>query len=505
MTKNKSSALIILDGWGIRPQKYYNAILTAQPQTFDFLWQHNPHASLSASGEAVGLPAGTIGNSEVGHLTIGAGKVIKQSLSLINDLIDNNKLCSNKPFADHLASLEKTGGTLHLIGLISDGGVHSHISHLFALMRCAKKYQIKKVFIHAILDGRDTPPQSAEHYLQQLEQFCAEEQIGSIASLCGRFYAMDRDEQWDRTKEAFHLYTDPTYNLSPSWHTVIKKSYENNTSDEFILPTRLAPDGFVKANDGVVFFNFRPDRMRQLVSYFLATKIPIKRAAYPALFPTKPIGAFVISMVRYHDLFTNDVILPRQPIPETLLDVIQKSGRTIFSIAETEKYAHVTYFLNGGREIARTEETRVLIPSKGLKNYAESPCMSAKEITATILNSLEKSPADFYVANYANVDIVGHTGDFEATVKAVGCVDEQLAQLYDAFVVKKGGMLFIVGDHGNGEEMWGTKTNGTKTSHTTNPVPFIGVNTGLPTDHLHELADVKEYILRAIGITRRLS
>lgn len=505
MTKNKSSALIILDGWGIRNSIDFNAIRTAQPHTFNLLWEHNPHASLNASGVAVGLPEKTMGNSEVGHLTIGAGSIIKQPLSRINDLIFDGKLCSNNSLIEQLTSLKKTKGALHLIGLVSDGGVHSHLSHLCALIKCAAEYSLKKIFIHAILDGRDTPPQSAHQFLSELEMFCKTNQIGTIASICGRFYAMDRDEQWDRVEQAFHLYTDQNHKTASSWQTALEESYENSISDEFVSPIRIDPEGYIKKNDGVIFFNFRPDRMRELVSYFLATKIPTKRGNYPSNFPIRSTSLFILSMVAYHPLFTNSTILPSSIVSKTLLDEIEKDGRTIFTIAETEKYAHVTYFLNGGREVVRTGETRILVPSKGLKNYADYPCMSANEITAAILTSLEKKPADFYVANYANVDMVGHTGDFNATIDAVTCVDKQIAELYDAFVLKRGGMLFIVGDHGNGEEMWDQKTDRTKTSHTTNPVPFIAVNSTLSTDEMHGLADIKNYILLAIGITRSKS
>lgn len=479
--KKQPVALVILDGWGLRAETDFNAIAAADPTMFNRLWREYPHASLEASGPAVGLPEGVMGNSEVGHLTIGAGKIIEQSLSVINKLITQHQLCGAPAITANFAELIKTNGALHLIGLVSDGGVHSHIDHLKALISCATATGIQKVFVHAILDGRDTAPYSAPHYLTQLEEFCKTKKTGVIASVCGRFYAMDRDKQMDRTRAAFELYTRPPELHERHWREILEQNYKNNISDEFIPPTNLHPEGFIRPEDGIFLFNFRPDRMRQLTELLLGQT-----------------AVFLVSMTRYQKKFTNPVVISHVDSTATLLDRLEQKKLSMFTIAETEKYAHVTYFFSGGRETVRPTETRVLIPSLGIKNYAEQPCMSAPEITKQIVASLINNPADFYLINYANADMVGHTGNFNATVQAVRCVDNQLAILFDEFVAKRDGTIFIVGDHGNAEDMWDPIRKRPKTSHTTNPVPFIAVDAGQTLPAMRGLSDVAQIIERRL-------
>lgn len=491
-------ALIILDGWGIGPKNNFNAITTAQPTTFNRLWKTYPHTILKASGDAVGLPDGVFGNSEVGHLTLGAGKIIKQQLVVINDLIKENALCVQPTIQKNFATLANNNGALHLIGLVSDGGVHSHQSHLQALIACAAQAGISKIFIHAILDGRDTLPRSAATYLEELEQFCITQHAGVIASLCGRFYAMDRDEQWDRTRAAFDLYSSAPNITEHHWRPVLEKAYQQGISDEFMPPTNLHAEGFIRPEDGILLYNFRPDRMRQLTSFLLAKPLPLKKTTSIPNYPPKPQYLFCASMVQYHKEFSNPVIVPTADVRDTLLDRLESKGLSIFTIAETEKYAHVTYFFSGGKETTRKHETRILVPSLGIKNYAEQPCMSAPTITKKIVYSLETNPCNFYLINYANADMVGHTGNFEAAVAAVRCVDQQLAILFDEIVEKRNGTIFIVGDHGNAEEMVDKKTLMPKTSHTTNPVPFIAVNTNINLTPMSGLSDVAGILERAL-------
>ncbi len=476
-------ALIILDGWGMRTEATFNAIAAGCPPTFNRLWAEYPHATLAASGPAVGLPEGVMGNSEVGHLTLGAGKVIMQPLSKINQLIENKTLCDVPAIKTNFAQLAREGGALHLIGLVSDGGVHSHQEHLHALIKCAATAGIERVFIHAILDGRDTPPQSAATYLEKLEAFCATQKAGIIASLCGRFYAMDRDEQWERTRAAYDLYTVPPKIRELHWRETLAHFYKDTITDEFVPPTNLHPEAFVRPEDGIFLFNFRPDRMRQLTALLLENAGRHR---------------FLVSMTRYKKSFINPVVIEKEDVTNTLLDRLAQKGLTIFTIAETEKYAHVTYFFSGGREAAHARETQVLVPSLGIKNYADKPCMSAPEITAKIVASLKNNPCDFYLINYANADMVGHTGNFEATVATVTCVDKQLAVLFDEIVRKRNGSIFIVGDHGNAEDMWDPINQTPRTSHTTNPVPFIAVGLTGELSPMLELGDVAGVIEDAV-------
>ena len=465
----KPTMLIILDGFGISKQKKGNAIMAAKMPTWNQLLKNYPHTTLKASGTSVGLLPGYIGNSEVEHTTIGAGKIVKTVLKKFHESIDNGTIFQNKILLNNLKKIKKDNA-LHLIGLLSDGGVHSHEKHLYALLKLAKKLKIKNVFIHPFLDGRDVAPKSAAKYLKRLDKICKELKCGQIATIHGRFYAMDRDNNWDRTKISYNILTKQKEKIEfSSWKEALKNSYAKNITDEFFYPTRLLENGFIKKNDGIIFFNFRPDRARQLTESFIDPNFKH--------FKTQKLNLkFFITTTRYKEEFKklkNDILFEKEVIKNTLLDQIKKD---IFVIAETEKYAHVTYFFKGRNEKQSKNETRILIPSIKTKNYINNPEMSAAKITQQIIKSLKTKPAFFYLVNYANPDMVGHSGNFKATVKACEFLDKQLKKLYEIIVEKMDGTMFIISDHGNAEEMIDIKNNKPITAHTKNPIPFVFVN-----------------------------
>ncbi len=473
--------LVILDGFGDSQKNHENAITQANMPTLTQLKNQYSWTLLQASGEHVGLPSGYIGNSEVGHLTIGAGRIIESDLKRIHESIDNGSFFTNKTLLNRLNQLKDSRKTLHLIGLLSDAGVHSHEKHLHSLLTLSAQIGLNQVVIHAFIDGRDVPPQSATTYLQRLDDLCQKLGIGTIGSLHGRFYAMDRDNNLDRTQVSFDVLTQRNHIASVSWQEALKQSYANNLTDEFFYPQIIESRGHTAARgekpirasrtiainhttiqpeDGVIFFNFRPDRARQLTAQFLGNpKLPL---------------AFFITMTRYQKKFTTDVLFEKEIIKHTLLDeiVAQKPQAKLYVIAETEKYAHVTYFFRGMREKKFPNETQMLIPSLKVKDYTERPEMSAQAITDAVINSITHDPAYFYLINYANADMVGHSGNLEATVKACEILDEQLEQLYRKVVLEFGGTIFITADHGNAEEKLDSKGN-PLTAHTTNPVIFL--------------------------------
>ena len=480
-------ALIIFDGFGYRKDTKYNAIAQAYTPTIDYLLSHYPHCLLHAAGEYVGLPPGYIGNSEVGHMTIGAGQIIKQSLTIINEAIENKSFFQNTTLIIHLEHLKRTEKTLHLIGLLSDAGVHSNINHLLALIKAAHDIHVKRIIVDVILDGRDTTSKSAFKYLRELDGYIKQFPEVAIGSIHGRFYAMDRDKNFDRTDQSINILTTKTAKKNITWQEVLEKNYAQNISDEFIPPTQLSPENMIHEDDGIIIFNFRSDRSRQLKNQL--QKLDLN---------------FVLTMVPYETSDNkSNCLFETSQITNTLLDVLAKNNKTVFAVAETEKYAHVTYFFNGGHEQKLDNETRVVIPSIKTKNYVDCPCMSAPEITNAILKSLKDKPCDFYLVNYANADMVGHSGDMQATIKAVECLDKQLAILYEKIVKKYHGTLYITADHGNAELMYDEKSMQPSTSHTENPVPFIYVtnkknNTKIV--NIAQLADIKDFILKDMGI-----
>jgi 2,3-bisphosphoglycerate-independent phosphoglycerate mutase len=457
-----------------------------------------PHAILEASGPYVGLPKGNIGSSEAGHFTIGLGRIIKEPITFINDAIDNKSFFSNPILVNTLKKLPPEN-TLHLIGLLSDAGVHSDLKQLYAFLEAAKQQGITKVIIHPFLDGRDTPPQSAGQFLQLLEKKIKELGIGKIGSIHGRLYAMDRDNNWNRTEQSYRILTKPHQTIDTSWEQAIEHYYTINTTDEFIPPTPLAKDAYIKDGDGIIFFNFRPDRARQLTAAFVDPDFDN--------FKKKQIKlSFFITPTVYNTKLKTEALYPTpKDATNSLKDILRQHGKTIFSIAETEKYAHVTYFFDGGREDSASNETRVLIPSLHTKQYVKKPEMSAHAITQKILESLKTDPCDFYLINYANADMVGHSGNFGATIKAIECLDKQLGILYDQIVKNMGGTMYVTADHGNAEDKYDEEAHQPRTAHTTNPVPFIMLRNDLKgkgTEKLPltQLSNIAPFILKNMNL-----
>jgi len=491
------TVLVILDGLGYRKETAYNAVAQAHTPTLDELLAHYPHTLLQASGCAVGLLPGVVGNSEVGHLTIGAGRVVPQPIALMDELINSGGLCKHAVLANNFAHLALSDHTLHIMGLLSDSGVHAHERHLYALVDCARDYGIKHIAIHCFLDGRDSPPQSAAVYLERLEQRLAHVPGAYIATLCGRFYAMDRNKEWSRTHETYAMLTQQQKIPFATWRQVLAHYYTQNITDEFIPPTQLTHDGVMHDGDGVIFFNYRPDRARQLMKAFV-------EAGFNQFKRVPVTLAFFITPTVYDKAVPTLALLPTNHVTNTLMNVLCAHNISTFTIAETEKYAHVTYFFNAGREGLYSNETRVVIPSISAQTYKDVPCMRAPEITQRVLASLQGSCKDFYLINYANPDMVGHAGDVQATIKAVECVDKQLAQLYAMVVGQLHGTLYITADHGNAELQWDEVAQQPHTAHTTNPVEFIMVSQAMRdkkyTLPLQGLKDIAPFILRNRGI-----
>lgn len=495
MSYIKPVALVILDGFGYSKDAQCNAIVEAHTPTLDTLLSVYPHTLLKASGQSVGLLPGTMGNSEVGHLTIGAGRVVVQPSAMIHNAIQDGSFFTNKLLQDTLHSLSKTK-KLHIMGLLSDSNVHSNIEQLYAFIKAARNAGIKQIIIHPFLDGRDVAPRSAAVYLEQLQAFLDAHE-GIIGSLVGRFYAMDRDKNWERTKQCYEALTEQGPICFASWRQAISYCYDQNITDEFVPPIQLSHDGVIVDGDGVIFFNFRADRARQLIRAFIDPEFDeFKRILLNLAFFITPTGCGLVDNVT--------IFPPKNPIVNTLKEVLSNAGKSIFTIAETEKYAHVTYFFNGGREGCVSGEDQLLIQSIRAKNYIEHPEMSAQAITDAVLKSLQTNPHDFYLINYANADMVGHSGDFQATVKAIEVLDQQIKQLFDSIVTKMHGTLYITADHGNAEEKWDSFNQQVHTAHTANPVPFIMASYGFENSFLQlpikTLADIAPFIITNMGL-----
>lgn len=481
--------LIILDGFGYSPKRDYNAIAQAHTPHLDYLRATYPHTVLEASGPAVGLPPGMIGNSEVGHLTIGAGEIIKQPETVINHEIADGSLFKNPVLVRNLQKIAATKKTLHIMGLLSDAGVHSDIKHLFALCTAAHEQNVARIIVHPFLDGRDVSPHSAERYMQELEQFIEQYPEISIGSIHGRYYAMDRDHHYDRTKKSYEVLTQPQEHIASSWRDALAQTYAQGISEEFLIPVQLDRSALVYDGDGIIFFNYRPDRARQLTTCFV-------EQPFSELVSAKNISLdFFITPVSYGSNIDTQALLPNPAIKETLKDALAKKHKTMFSIAETEKYAHVTYFFNGQREAIEPGEERMLIHSLPVERYSQAPQMSAALITQAVLNSLAHNPKDFYLINYANADMVGHSGDLHATIQAVEYLDKQIGELYAA-ISKMGGVMIITADHGKAEDMYDAATNQPRTAHTTNPVPLIVTKKDMNLSSIKGLSDIKNLVLR---------
>lgn len=455
--------LVILDGWGYRPSDDGNAIATAQTPVMDSLWAAYPHTLLQASGKSVGLPEGQMGNSEVGHLNIGAGRVVPQELVRISDAVEDGTILSNAALLKVCEAVRQSGGKLHLVGLCSDGGVHSHISHLSGLLELAKEQNIPDVCIHVITDGRDTKPMDGVIALETIQRYIDEIGVGRIVTLSGRYYSMDRDRRWDRTRAAYDLMTQDGDGDGRSALEVLKASYAENVTDEFVKPTRIAP-GAVSEGDGVIFYNFRPDRARQLTQVFVDPNFSgFERTPIPNL--------TFVTFTQYDPAFPVLVAFTPQDFSNILGEVISRNGLRQFRTSETEKYAHVTYFFNGGIEEPFEGEDRVMVPSPQVPTYDSAPMMSAEAVTDGAIAAIQQGIYALVVINYANPDMVGHTGNMEAAIQAIETVDRCLGRLLEA-ISRAGGTALITADHGNAEVM--LDENGQPwTAHTTNPVPFI--------------------------------
>lgn len=493
---NTPVTLVILDGWGAGSPGRSNAIHLADTPNMDRFMAEGSHTTLAASGEEVGLPPGQMGNSEVGHLNIGCGRIVRQSLSRITHAIKDGGFYENPAILGAITRAKQPGGALHLMGLLSDGGVHSHINHLKALLDLAAKHEVEQIFIHAILDGRDTPPQSALSFVEELEHTLQVKRVGTLASISGRYYTMDRDNRWERTRYAYDTLTGngSSEAVTSSAAHAIEASYAKGTTDEFLEPLLIrGAEGAIRDGDAVIFFNFRPDRARQITRAFVDEKF--------TSFPRKKMDLHFVCMTEY-DASIKGVSVAFSPrvLEKTLGKVLADAGRTQLRIAETEKYAHVTFFFNGGVEAVLPCETRILIPSPQVATYDKKPEMSAVELTEAFLKHFDNTPDDFTVLNFANPDMVGHTGDLRAAIKAVETVDQCLARVVEA-ATAKGGTVIITSDHGNAETMVDSTTGTPMTAHTTSPVPFILLGADTPTLRAHgRLCDIAPTILSILGI-----
>jgi 2,3-bisphosphoglycerate-independent phosphoglycerate mutase len=455
--------LCILDGWGYRHDDAHNAIRAADTPVMDALWHAYPHTLIEASGADVGLPDDQMGNSEVGHLTIGAGRVIRQELVRISQAVRDGSINDNPELNALADRLVASGKTLHLIGLCSDGGVHSHIDHLGGLLNWAAGRGLKTVCVHVITDGRDTPTQSAPGYLSTIEAQIRKAGVGSISTICGRYWAMDRDNRWDRTEKAYRLLCNDGPAEAQSALEVLESAYASGVTDEFIEPTRLNP-GCIAPGDGVVCFNFRPDRVRQIIRALVLSEFnDFQRERIDDL--------DVVTFTQYEAGLPVAVAFPPESLDGLLGQVVSEAGLRQFRTAETEKYPHVTYFMNGGIEQPYPGEDRHLVPSPRVATYDQAPAMSAEQLTDHCIAAINKGIYALVVINYANPDMVGHTGEMNATIEAIHTVDQSVGRLLEA-TNRMGGTLLVTADHGNAELMEGPDGR-PWTAHTTNPVPVI--------------------------------
>jgi len=487
--------LVILDGWGISDRCDNNAVCQAQTPTVDGLRQHWPTSRLGASGRDVGLPDGQMGNSEVGHLNLGAGRIVYQDLTRISLAIEDGSLFENPALQRICQRLVESGGKLHLLGLLSDGGVHSHNTHLYALVRLAKRIGVKDVCIHAFMDGRDTPPKSGAGYLRQLEEELAAIGLGRIATVTGRYWAMDRDNRWDRVEKAYLALTEGIGISATGSAEAIQGAYAAGQTDEFVEPRVVGSDGTIDDRDGVIFFNFRADRAREMTRALTDREFSgFTRRKNPQLVD-------YVCLTEYDETFDLPIAFSQESYPDLLAEVVSKAGLKQLRIAETEKYAHVTFFFNGGVEHAWEGEDRVLIPSpQEVATYDQKPEMSAVEVTDEVVRRVESGAYQMIILNYANPDMVGHTGVLSAAVKAVETVDTCLGRVVEA-VLKAGGQLLITADHGNCEQMTDAD-GGPHTAHTSNPVQLIFVDAERKDCRLREgiLADLAPTILTLLGL-----
>ena len=495
MSERKKCVLAILDGWGISKNPNVSAISSANTPFFDHLMNNYPNAELLTHGNNVGLPEGQMGNSEVGHINIGAGRIVYQELARINKDIDENQLKNNLVLKNAFNYAKENNKSVHFLGLVSDGGVHSHSSHLKYLIKTASNFGIKKLFIHAFTDGRDVDPKSGSKQISELINYI-KDYPAKLASVCGRYYAMDRDKRWERTKKAYDLIVNGIGNKSTDIVKSIEQSYENGITDEFIEPIIIQNNDNLKSNlvnneDVVIFFNFRTDRGRQLTEVLSQYDLEEQSMSKMKL--------KFLTMTSYNDDYKNiDCIYKNENIKNTLGEIVSKNNFKQVRIAETEKYPHVTFFFNGGQESPFSGEKRIMCPSPKVATYDLKPEMSAYEITASILPEIESNEPDFICLNYANPDMVGHTGDFSAAVKACEVVDECLSKLITSSI-ENNYTIIVIADHGNSDMMI-NDDGSPNTAHTTNPVPIILVDKKIKKISNGILADIAPTILKVLDL-----
>ena len=494
------TALIIMDGLGINPNPLGNAVKEAGTPNLDRLMEKYPHTQLGASGMDVGLPDGQMGNSEVGHLNIGAGRIVYQELTRITKDILDGELFKKEALVWAMDEAKRQGTALHLVGLLSDGGVHSHNTHLYALLRMAKDRGLTRVYVHALLDGRDTPPSSGLEYVRELEQKLAEIGVGAIATIQGRYYGMDRDNIWPRVQLGYDALVLGRGVFAKDSIAAVQQSYDKGETDEFVKPTVIlkqgAPVATIQAHDSVIFFNFRPDRARQLTRAL--TQDDFTGFERPERLPLQ-----FVTMTQYDVTFKNlRIVNPPEDLTNTLGAYLSAHGKTQLHMAETQKYAHVTFFFNGGVEAPNPGEDRILVPSSKVATFDLKPEMSAPEVTEKALEIINAQQYDVMILNFANCDMVGHTGVIPAAVAAVKEVDKDVGLLVDR-ILELGGQVFVTADHGNADQMIDYDTGAPFTAHTTNPVPFIACGEAFRGKTLRtggRLADIAPTMLKAMGI-----
>ena len=491
----KPIALIIMDGFGISAQTKGNAVASARKPNLDKLMQKYPSTIIAASGLAVGLPKGQMGNSEVGHLNLGAGRVVYQDYTRISLAVEENKLRENPVLTEVMDKARANAKKQHFLGLLSDGGVHSHNTHLYALLEMAKERGLKDVYVHAVLDGRDVPPKSALTYFQELDSKMRTIGIGKVATVAGRYYTMDRDKRWERLEQGYRALTEGKGYRAGTPEQAVTEGYDRGESDEFLKPTIVDQQGLIEDGDCIVFFNFRPDRAREITRAFVD---PDFRE-----FERANITVNFVCMTQYDATINAPVAYAPQNLDDTLGEIISRAGLKQLRIAETEKYAHVTYFFNGGKEKPNPGEDRVLIPSPKVATYDLQPEMSAYQVTDAVVERIRSGNYHLIVLNFANPDMVGHTGIFEAAVKAVETIDACVGRVVEE-ILAQGGAVLLIADHGNAEKMIDLATGQPHTAHTTNPVPFVLILNDGKEHQLREggvLADVAPTILNLAGFS----
>lgn len=503
LMSKKLTALIIMDGFGLSEAKEGNAVYQASTPNFDRYWKEYPHGIIHASGLDVGLPEGQMGNSEVGHLNLGAGRIVYQDYTRVSKAIEDGVFFKNQALLKAIENVKANSSKLHLMGLVSDGGVHSHIEHLYALVEMAKQEGLDQVYIHCFMDGRDVPPASGKDYIIALEEKLRQLNFGKIATVMGRYYAMDRDNRWDRVKLAYDALVFGQGEFAQSATEAMDQSYNEKVTDEFVKPTVVLEDGkpvaTIGENDSIIFFNFRPDRARELTRSFIEEDFKgfvRDKGYFPVTF---------VSMTQYDATFENIHIafLP-EDLTNTFGEYISRHGKTQLRIAETEKYAHVTFFFNGGVEVPNEGEDRILIPSPKVSTYDQKPSMSAFKVTDEVIKRIESGKYDVIILNYANCDMVGHTGVMEAAIEAVEAVDTCIGRVVEA-IRKVGGSVIVTADHGNAEKMIDHATGEPHTAHTSNPVPFIFIDDSMKNVTIREggrLADVAPTLLDLMGLEK---